>query len=93
MYWTGQCIGQTGQFIGLDNVFVLRYLMEVFSVTVSTTNLLMFISRIQILTGLTPCSCEANRSYSKGNAIPIQAWAEPEGSSKLTLSDFKAIGT
>jgi hypothetical protein len=29
----------------------------------------------------------------KGKAIPLQAWAGPEGSRKLRLPDFKTIGT
>ena len=29
----------------------------------------------------------------KGKAIPLQAWAGPEGSTKLRLPDFKTIGT
>ena len=29
----------------------------------------------------------------KGKAIPLQAWAGPEGSRRLRLPDFKAIGT
>jgi hypothetical protein len=77
----------------LDNVFGLRYFTGVFCVNVRTTNVLMFISRVQILTGLTPSSCEANQSHGKGKAIPIQAWTEPEGSRKLRLPDFKTIGT
>jgi hypothetical protein len=28
-----------------------------------------------------------------GKAIPLQAWAGPEGSRKLRLPDFKTIGT
>jgi len=30
---------------------------------------------------------------SKGKAIPLQAWAGPEGSGRLRLQDFKTIGT
>jgi hypothetical protein len=30
---------------------------------------------------------------SKGKAIPVRAWTGPEGSRKLRLPDFKAIGT
>jgi len=30
---------------------------------------------------------------SKGKAIPVQAWAGPEGSRRLRLPDFKTIGT
>ena len=26
-------------------------------------------------------------------AIPLQAWTDPEGSSRLRLSDFKTVGT
>ena len=29
----------------------------------------------------------------KSKAIPLQAWTGPEGSSRLRLPDFKAIGT
>ena len=29
----------------------------------------------------------------KGKAIPLQAWAGPEGSRKLKFPDFKKIGT
>jgi len=29
----------------------------------------------------------------KGNAIPLLAWADPEGSRRLRLPDFKTIGT
>jgi hypothetical protein len=29
----------------------------------------------------------------KGNAIPLQAWAGPEGSRRLRLPDFKTVGT
>jgi hypothetical protein len=29
----------------------------------------------------------------KGKAIPLQAWAGPEGSRRLKLPDFKTIGT
>ena len=32
-------------------------------------------------------------SSSKSKAIPLQAWTGPEGSRKLTFSDFKTIGT
>jgi hypothetical protein len=31
-------------------------------------------------------------SYSKDKTTPVQAWAEPEDSRKLRLSDFKTIG-
>jgi hypothetical protein len=31
--------------------------------------------------------------YVKGKAIPLQAWAGPEGSKKLRLPDFKIIAT
>jgi hypothetical protein len=33
------------------------------------------------------------RNYSEGKAIPLQAWTGPEGSRRLRLPDFKAIGT
>ena len=29
----------------------------------------------------------------KGKAIPLQAWARPEGSRRLRLPDFEIIGT
>jgi len=29
----------------------------------------------------------------KDKAIPVQAWAGPEGSRRLRLPDFKTIGT
>jgi len=29
----------------------------------------------------------------KGKAIPLQAWTGPEGSRRLRIPDFKAIGT
>ena len=29
----------------------------------------------------------------KGKAIPLQAWAGPEGSVRLRLPDFKTLGT
>jgi len=29
----------------------------------------------------------------KGKAIPLQAWTGPKGSRRLTLPDFKIIGT
>jgi len=29
----------------------------------------------------------------QGKAIPLQAWAGPEGSGRLRLPDFKTIGT
>jgi len=35
-----------------------------------------------------PETCKA-----KGKAIPLQAWAGPEGSRRLRLPDFKTIGT
>jgi len=28
----------------------------------------------------------------KGNAVPLEAWTDPEGSKSLTLPDFKTIG-
>jgi hypothetical protein len=33
------------------------------------------------------------KSKGKDKAIPLQAWTGPEGSKKLRLTDFKAIGT
>jgi hypothetical protein len=32
-------------------------------------------------------------TYVKGKAIPIQDWKGPEGSRRLTLPDFKTVGT
>jgi len=29
----------------------------------------------------------------QGKAIPLQAWAVPEGSRRLSLPDYKTIGT
>jgi len=29
----------------------------------------------------------------KGKAIPLQAWTGPEGSRRVRLPDFKAVGT
>jgi hypothetical protein len=29
----------------------------------------------------------------RGKAIPLQAWRGPEGSRRLSFSDFKTIGT
>jgi hypothetical protein len=34
-----------------------------------------------------------NKIKAKGKAIPLQAWTGPEGSRRLRLPDFKAIGT
>jgi len=31
--------------------------------------------------------------YGIGNAVPLQAWTGPEGSSRLMLPDFKTVGT
>jgi hypothetical protein len=31
--------------------------------------------------------------YTKGKAIPLQAWTGPEISRRLRLPDFKTIGT
>ena len=30
---------------------------------------------------------------SKGKAIPLQAWTDPEGSRKMRLPDLKTVGT
>jgi len=35
----------------------------------------------------------SKRKRVKGKAIPWQAWRGPEGSTRLRLPDFKAIGT
>jgi hypothetical protein len=37
-----------------------------------------------------PYTCEVK---GKGKAIPLQAWTGPEGSRRLRLPDFKAVGT
>jgi hypothetical protein len=29
----------------------------------------------------------------KSNAVPVQVWAGPEGSTRLSLPDFKTVGT
>jgi hypothetical protein len=34
-----------------------------------------------------------DQQIKKVKAIPLQAWAGPEGSRRLRLSDFKTIGT
>jgi len=34
-----------------------------------------------------------SKGRSKGKAIPLQAWAGPEGSRRLRLPDLKTIGT
>jgi hypothetical protein len=34
-----------------------------------------------------------NIQYTKGKAIPLQAWTDPEGSRRLRIPDFKTIGT
>jgi hypothetical protein len=31
-------------------------------------------------------------AHGKGEAIPLQAWADPEGSRRFRLPDFKTIG-
>jgi len=33
------------------------------------------------------------KGKSKGKAIPLQAWKDPEGFRSLRLPDFKTIGT
>ena len=38
-------------------------------------------------------SSDGNGEAEKGKAIPLQAWAGPEGSRKLRLPDFKTIST
>jgi len=41
------------------------------------------------------CKTMVRRAYikGKGKAIPLQAWAGPEGSRKLKLPDFMTVGT
>ena len=40
------------------------------------------------------CSCKGKgKGNGKGKANPSQAWAGPEVSSRLSLPDFKTIGT
>jgi hypothetical protein len=34
-----------------------------------------------------------NKGKVKGKAVPAQGWTGPEGSRRLRLPDFKAIGT
>jgi hypothetical protein len=31
--------------------------------------------------------------YSRGKAIPFQAWTGPKGSRRIMLADFKTVGT
>jgi hypothetical protein len=38
-------------------------------------------------------SSSSSSSTGKGKAVPIQAWAGPEGSRRLRLADFMTIGT
>jgi len=47
---------------------------------------------------LVPITQELGKRWSqsgkgKGKALPLQAWAGPEGSRRLRLPDFKTIGT
>jgi len=39
------------------------------------------------------CRKTAINGILKGKAVPLQAWTGPEGSRRLRLPDFKAIGT
>ena len=39
------------------------------------------------------CNTAISMKRVKGKAIPLQAWADPEGSRKLGLPDFKTIDT
>jgi len=41
--------------------------------------------------GLTPPPTEISKG--KVKAIPLHAWAGPEGSRRLRLPDFKTVGT
>ena len=45
--------------------------------------------------GRTPAlgSSQPLTEMSKGKAIPLQAWTDPEGSRRLRLTDFNTIGT
>ena len=36
---------------------------------------------------------KSSRKRGKGKAIQVQAWTGPEGSRRLTVTDFKTIGT
>jgi hypothetical protein len=40
-----------------------------------------------------PEQCKSHLQSGKGKAMPLQAWTGPEGSRRLRLPDFKAIGT
>jgi hypothetical protein len=42
---------------------------------------------------LIPLSYAKQQILVKGQAIPLQAWTDPEGSRRLRLPDFKTIGT
>jgi hypothetical protein len=46
-----------------------------------------------VLPILTLSKIVKSRKKSKGKAIPVQAWTDPEGSSRLRFPDFMAIGT
>jgi len=39
------------------------------------------------------CGVDNPTPSSKGKAIPLQAWTDPEGSSRFRLPDFKTIDT
>jgi hypothetical protein len=49
------------------------------------------------LSGAKTEKCEADHLLviptSKGKAIPLQTWTDPEGSRRLRLPDFKIVGT
>jgi hypothetical protein len=47
------------------------------------------------LSGAKTEECEADHLIpsSKGKAIPLQAWTDPEGSRRVRIPDFKTIGT
>jgi hypothetical protein len=38
-------------------------------------------------------AAEPYKTSVKAEAIPLQAWTDPEGSRRLRLPDFKTIGT
>jgi hypothetical protein len=48
---------------------------------------------LKLICGTSPLFCLGDAEGQKGEAIPIQAWTRPEGSSKLRLANFTPIGT
>jgi len=41
----------------------------------------------------TPFHIQGIKEGVKGKAIPLQAWTGPEGTRRLSLPDFKTVGT